>query len=343
MKKILVLNAPFGNGHKFCSKALRKELQKRNESVIELDYYNTFCNKILIYLAKSIHKFSFTYLGKIAYKYGFIISNKIYIPEVTSKYAIGRKKFEHYLEKNNITDVICTFPIASAYYISKNNKKVNFHYVITDYSFHQKWINKYASNIFVGDKTVSNIKRENMISSGIPIIKRLVNENSIYKRKNNKKTVTIILGADGVVNTKLEWILEISQKYNINIICGKNKKIFNHIKLKYKNVNDVCVYGFIEDIQNIYYESNIIITKSGGITCSEIIFYRKKAIIFKPQYGQEADNFEYLKNKGIALLYNEKEILDDIKKLEKRNINWSKFRIQDSEKLIIERIIKNEN
>lgn len=118
----------------------------------------------------------------------------------------------------------------------------------------------------------------------------------------NKRTILVMggglgLGAiNGIVN-ELDKKLE-----NIQIIAiaGRNEKLEAKLK-NLHTVNDLRVYGFINNVHELMEISDCVISKPGGVTCAEILAKQKPLIIFSPLPGQESDNAEFLLNYGVAV------------------------------------------
>lgn len=345
--KVLVLNAPYGNGHKYCSHAICDALKLKNVEVVELDYYQEFCNEKIIDVSKKIHKNSFTWFGKQAYKVGYATSNKFFMPQISAKSAIGKKAFEKYLIENGFNKVIITFPIAAIIELSKKHQNVDFYEIVTDFSLHKKWQNPHLKAIFLGSEDLKNKypNLNNTIVSGIPTKDFELNEKKIriFKGKD-KKTISIILGASGAISSKLEFIDKISSKFHINIICGTNKTLYKKLNLKYEDCKHINVWGFITDVENLYTASDLVITKSGGMTCAELIKFKTKAIFFVPQYGQERDNALFFEKYNLGLIIDYKNSLNrQINFVMSLDAKFEQVSIENSKEIIIKKVLEDEN
>lgn len=344
--KILLLNAPYGNGHKYCSSALKIAFEQKGCDVIELDYYEKFCNKNLVTVSKNFHKNSFTWWGKPAYMFGYVASNKFFMPKISARSAIGKIKFEQYLLEHNIKKVIITFPIAAILDLSIKYQEIDFYEVVTDFSLHKKWQNPNLKAIFLGSKDLQKkfSHLTNTIVSGIPIKDAQILPNKVNLFKGNHKTISIILGANGSINSNLDFIDKISTKYHINVICGTNKELYKKLNLKYESSQHVNIWGFIKDVENLYEASDLVITKSGGMTCSELIHYKTKALFFIPQYGQERDNALFFEKYNLGKILNIKTSINrQINFVFSLDAKFSKVYISNSKDIICNKVLENEN
>jgi len=74
--------------------------------------------------------------------------------------------------------------------------------------------------------------------------------------------------------------------------------------LRALNFKNLMVFGFTENIHELYKISTCMITKSGGITLSEALAVQLPLIIYKPVPGQEKENALYFEKKGAAFIAN---------------------------------------
>ncbi|MGE5403477.1 MAG: glycosyltransferase, partial [Candidatus Saccharibacteria bacterium] len=64
----------------------------------------------------------------------------------------------------------------------------------------------------------------------------------------------------------------------------------------------VTVYGFTREIPALMAAADVLVSKPGGLTCSEAIACRLPLIINEPIPGQEEDNARFLEQAGVAVM-----------------------------------------
>ena len=69
------------------------------------------------------------------------------------------------------------------------------------------------------------------------------------------------------------------ENVKVTIITGKNKKIFNKLNGKYSNIE---VIGYCDKVHEYMQESDIIISKPGGITLFEAIHSQLPMFVIYP-------------------------------------------------------------
>ena len=101
-------------------------------------------------------------------------------------------------------------------------------------------------------------------------------------------------------------IAELMQKLlknfdNIHFIvsCGNNTKMIEDIKQL--NSDRVIALGFVNNLEKYMSASEVVLTKPGGLTTTEIATIRKPFIHIKPIPGCENYNAEYFSSRKMSL------------------------------------------
>ena len=169
--------------------------------------------------------------------------------------------------------------------------------------------------------------------------------------KDYKKLVVIVMGSLGskVVNEKLKSILpKLSNKdYEVLLVTGNNYyDEFKDIKVG----NNIIIKPFVDNLKKIFSKTDLLVSRAGATTISEIISYKVPSILIPSPYV--TDNHQYknalsLVNKDASILIEEKnmelelvdkidELLNDKEKLSKMRSNLSMMDIGDSAEKIYE-------
>ena len=197
--------------------------------------------------------------------------------------------------------------------------------------------------------------KDKIIYSGNPC-----GESAITKKKKNKedlgfdknkKLIMIVMGSLGsmVVNDKMKKIIpEFKDKpYEVLFVTGKDY----YDSFKNINLNNVKIYPFIEDIVRVMKDVDLVVSRAGATTISEIIALSLPSILVPSPYV--TDNHQHknaldLVNKGASILLEEKNIdglvnlIDDLikdsKKLESQKKNLKQFKTNNSSTKIYDNI-----
>lgn len=148
----------------------------------------------------------------------------------------------------------------------------------------------------------------------------------------NKKTLLILGGGDGIPKGKriLKKFIKSSFDYNIIIVCGNNKKLFNQVnKLKQKyNLDNLIVYGFVDFVYDLICLSDLVITKCGASTFMEILMSGKIPVVNTYIWEQEKGNVDFIIENKLGIyekridrlpgivenLFREKDLYSEFKK-----------------------------
>lgn len=198
--------------------------------------------------------------------------------------------------------------------VEKHNLNIPVVTVVTDpFTAHPIWFLKKNMKFIV----FSEILKDKCISEGInsenlkvfPFVldrkfSHKVNESTelrIRQRLGFKKESRIILimgGGDGMPHGKriIKSILTSNIDAEIAVVCGRNKKMFDHVTelQKKQNLVNIKVFGFIDFVHSLINISDVVITKCGASTFMEILLLGKVPLINNYIWEQEKGNMEFI-------------------------------------------------
>lgn len=373
-KRILIPYATYGSGHKTIANYIKNYFEENGEyecKTIDLINYSV---PVLGSFSKKASEFLMTTLPNIWSIVYFIFDNKLtaYISGKINLKLFDNKKLRKEISNFNPDITIATHFFGSDIinYYNKigiiNSKLVT---IITDYKSHDFWLNvvKGTDAIIVSslEEKIHLVKKgyklKQIYTSGIPIcmdtLDDLEKDELLKKYKCDNKKVTILFfvgGGNGALNNLIYFKEMLKNNYNANIIfvAGRNKEAERKAKTylkKYKNKN-VKILGFVNNVNELYKISDIVITKPGGAQITECMLFNKPMILIKSNGGQEIYNRRYLIRNGYALwaknkrtfdvelqnlIYNEKErdkIIKNINKINKKKSMEKLYKIVEKMK-----------
>jgi len=135
---------------------------------------------------------------------------------------------------------------------------------------------------------------------------------SFFKLDKNKKTLVVIGGSLGarVINQTIEKNLEFILANNVQVIWQTGKLYFEEYK-KYNKTKGVQTYAFIKNMDLLYAASDVIISRAGAGSISELCIVGKP-VIFIPSPNVAEDHqtknaLSIIKNSA-ALMIKESEL-----------------------------------
>ena len=356
-KRVLIPYATYGSGHKTIANYIKNYLEANgNYDCLTIDLLS-FSIPILGKISKKTFDVLMTKLPGTYSLIYYMFDNKIssYISKNISLKMFKNKKLINVVTKFNPDITISTHFLGSDL-ISQYNKQgltnSKIVTVVTDYKAHDFWLKQVKTTDAI---IVSNLnervhllkkgfKNKQIFTTGIPIISESIDDinkadlQKKFKIDNTKKTILFFVGGGNGATYNLIYFKELLKNdYDANIlfVSGKNKKAFKKAKeyvKRYKKRN-VKVFGFVNNIYELYEISDIVITKPGGAQVTECLLYEKPMLLIKGNGGQEIDNRLFLIRRKYALsAYNKKSFNKNLTKLfDDKLLNSMKNRISKIE------------
>ena len=223
------------------------------------------------------------------------------------------RQYLRFLQSANADAVICTHFLP---FISISNELLRsgvttpMFAATTDFDVHQYWVDPIVKRYFVYHEESAwqlqgkGVEKERISVKGIP----LMNEFSQRQQKEKvqaslglrKKSFTVLVLSGGfgvgrveeiVQNTLKAFELHTQRHFNLLIVCGKNDALRANVERVTVPANVTAqVFGFVNNIHDLMDASDILISKSGGLTSAEAMAKGLPMIIVDPIPGQESRN-----------------------------------------------------
>jgi UDP-N-acetylglucosamine--N-acetylmuramyl-(pentapeptide) pyrophosphoryl-undecaprenol N-acetylglucosamine transferase len=195
--------------------------------------------------------------------------------------------------------------------------------VVTGYA--NKLISKFAKKIFVSwEESLKYFPPEKVRYSGLPLresINKIVSNN--YQVDNGLPYILVIGGKTGshLINTLIEESLETLLSFS-NVVhqTGDHTKLkdFERLCDKYQNIS-TRVFGayypkkfiFEDEIGEVYSKADLVVSRAGAHSISEIIALNKKAILIPISWVSHNEQFlnaKIVESRNNAVIIDENEI-----------------------------------
>lgn len=182
-----------------------------------------------------------------------------------------------------------------------------------------KLLAKKADKICVAYENLERFfPKDKMILTGNPVRQDLINEASkseaiaYFKLDVNKKTLLVLGGSLGArrINQLIEKELDFLLSQNIQIIwqCGK---LYLNDYSKYNEKENVQVVAFIDRMDLVYAAADVVISRSGASSVSELCIVGKPTIFIpSPNVAEDhqTKNAKAISDKNGAILIRESEL-----------------------------------
>lgn len=164
------------------------------------------------------------------------------------------------------------------------------------------------------DCTIAHgIDPEKVIKVAFPVRSRFMGlADKAPVRTGSRQVVTIMSGSEGSgsIRTVVRELLKHTD-VRVNVVCGRNKalrkKLRNAFAWKYRG--RLNAMGFVEKIQDVMLESDMLIMRASPNSVMEAVALNKPVILFGQLAGQELHNPDMLQKYGLAVYCPEAERL----------------------------------
>ena len=321
-KRVLLFSEGFGTGHTGAAYALAEGIRLLNPDVqcrvIELGKFlnPTVAPWILSAYRKTVS--SQPKLVGMMYKTQYHKSlNRL------TRAALHRIFYTHakkVIEQLKPDLIICSHPIPAAVIsrLKQQGLDIPLYTLITDYDAHASWVNPEADRYLVSTSRVKSILTgrgvppELVTVTGIPVHPKFwERSNKTQLRKEfglaDIPTVLIMGGGWGLMFGKdvMDSLTARMDEIQLVFCMGSNDKLVAKMRATpLLNHPNVKILGYTSEINKLMDASDLLITKPGGMTCTEGQAKGIPMLFYSAIPGQEEKNAQYFVELGLA------EVLD---------------------------------
>ena len=186
--------------------------------------------------------------------------------------------------------------------------------VVTDFGVHSYWIHPEIDLYLVGHEDVKRqllekgIQESKIRVTGIPIRPRFGETMDRFDARRklrlnpNKSTVLVMGGSHGLgqLDDLVGALRAIPYDFQAIVVCGKNRSMHGKLVKATRQMPDIHVMGYFKDSPLLMSAADVLITKPGGLTCSEALAKQLPLIVTNPIPGQEERNVRFLTRYQLA-------------------------------------------
>lgn len=327
-KRVLLLSEGFGSGHTQAAYALAVGLKQLDSDiqtrVIEL---GKFLNPVIGPLIVSAYRKTVSKQPKlVGIMYRTQYKKSLNRFTQLALHRVFYTQTSQVIEQLKPDLIVCTHPVPNAVVarLKRLGLNVPLYTVITDYDAHGTWsspeVNQYlVSTPSVKDKLIAlGIAESRIEVTGIPVHPDFWHsydraELRAHFGLQEMPTVLImgggwgLLGGDELADYMTSW----RDKVQLIFCVGSNEKAreklladprFNHPHVK--------VLGFTKEVSKLMDVSDLLITKPGGMTCTEGLSKGIPMLFYAPIPGQEEENCEYFIRHGFGEMLHSEQVID---------------------------------
>jgi processive 1,2-diacylglycerol beta-glucosyltransferase len=191
--------------------------------------------------------------------------------------------------------------------------------VTTDFDTHRLWVNPPCDRYFTATEEGAiylrhwGVPAEQIFVTGIPIhpVFSEPKDRAACREKHrlaqDRPVILQLSGGFGVgpIEKLFQALLEVQKPIQLVTITGRNEKLKEELSaIKPPPRHKVKVMGFTREIDELMAAADLVVTKPGGLTTSEVLARSAIMVIVNPIPGQESRNSDYLLENGAAIKVN---------------------------------------
>lgn len=327
-KRVLLLSEGFGSGHTQAAYALAAGLRQLDPGiqtrVIEL---GNFLNPVLgPWIISAYRKTVSTQPKMVGLMYR---SNYKKSFNRFTQLALHRMFYTH--TSQVITQlkpdlIICTHPGPNSVVsrLKRLGQDVKQCTVITDYDAHGSWVNQETNKYLVSTAVVKQkltehgVASDNVEVTGIPIHPHFwttYDKQEVQEQFGLKPIPTVLImgGGWGIMyeGSLLEYMTKWRESVQFIFCMGNNEKVRDKMManplFQHENIK---IIGFTKEVSKLMDAADVLVTKPGGMTCTEGMSKGIPMLFYEPIPGQEEENCEYFIQNGFGEMLESTETVD---------------------------------
>jgi processive 1,2-diacylglycerol beta-glucosyltransferase len=222
--------------------------------------------------------------------------------------------------------------------------RVPVYTVVTDFDAHGMWATEPIDGYFVATLEAElslarwGVDPRKVRITGIPINPAFAEERSraecrrAHGLSDDRPVVLLLAGGFGVgpIEDLFDRALEVCTPIHLHVVCGKNEALRERLEKAWasgkpaskrpapggacadgasRGRHRVTVTGFTKQMDELMGAADVVVSKPGGLTTSEILARGCAMAIVNPIPGQESRNSDYLLENGAAVKINSPAVL----------------------------------
>jgi len=189
----------------------------------------------------------------------------------------------------------------------------------TDFETHRLWVNEPCEHYTTATEEGAaylrhwGVAADRISVMGIPIhpvFSQPKDRDECLKRQGlhgDRPIVLQLAGGFGVgpIERLFRGVLAVETPVEVVVVAGKNEQVKRELEqIEAPSRHRVKVLGFTDQIDELMAVADVVVSKPGGLTTSEVLARGAAMAIVNPIPGQESRNSDYLLENGAAIKIN---------------------------------------
>ncbi len=319
----LILACGTGGGHSGAAFALKMELERRGHTAVFMDPYTLISEN----LSDNVGGAYISMVQRVPWLFAIIYQmGEIYrkLPIRSPVYALNKRMADplrRYLAEHHFDVILIPhlFPAMIVKAMKEDGAELPpTIYIPTDYTcipFTEETGCDYMdipSPRLVDEFLAKGIKPEEILTFGIPVRPEFSNqtprEELLVQIDLDPEKHYILLSGGSMgagklyrAAKKLQRFLRIHPDYVLIVVCGTNDLLYNRLDSRYGNNSQMIRLHVVENMGTLMKVSDAILTKPGGLSCTEGAVCNRPIIFVSPIRGCESHNLEFFSTLGLGV------------------------------------------
>lgn len=223
------------------------------------------------------------------------------------------RAFHRLLIASTWDQVVCTHFLPAQLAAGRQRSTPPFTLVITDFTLHRYWVQPRVARYCVATpelarQLAARLPNARISVTGIPIDQRFSTDlDTAAARKalglREAAQIAVVMGGGvgiGVESAVRTCLQSAPVNLQIVAVCGRNAEALTRLRALQESTDRLVCMGYVADIEKVLVAADVIVTKPGGLTCSEALALGKPLILTRPIPGHEEGNVRFLTSAGAA-------------------------------------------
>jgi processive 1,2-diacylglycerol beta-glucosyltransferase len=189
-----------------------------------------------------------------------------------------------------------------------------FSMVITDLTLHHYWAQPRVGRYFVASERLAGelrarVPRVAVEATGIPVAPAFARAPGRAAARSElgieaDRVVALVMGGGlgiGVEETAQAAAAALVPGLQTIVICGRNAEAAARLSRRWAGDDRVRVLGYVDTVERYIAAADIVVTKPGGLTTSEVLAIGRPLLLTNAIPGQEEGNARVLTTSGAAV------------------------------------------
>ena len=314
-KKIIILTADAGFGHRSAANAIAEALAYSYEEKCDVKIINPMEDKRTPFFLRESQSDYDKIVKEMPelYRFGYDASDGLIPTKIfeSALIVLLYEVFRDLIKEHQPDAIITTYPMYQApllAYLTISRKHIPFLTAVTDLvSVHRIWFHPRIDTCIVPTETVKKLARESEVPeekikiSGIPVHPAITLEDRSKKQLRAELgwetdlTTILAVGSRRVEHlvSSMDIINHSGFPVQLIMVAGKDKELYQELNSMDWHI-PARVYDYVDNMPQMMLAADMLIAKAGGLIVTEALACKLPLLLIDALPGQEIGNMEYV-------------------------------------------------